>query len=75
MSTDGSEDWPGAWEFESRITDLEGIEVYVCIKVPRRATWRESGDLPPVMALGVTAYSAAQEAMASVADIKGRPPF
>lgn len=75
MSTDGSEDWPGAWEFESRATDLDGIEVRVTVTVPRRATWRGSGDLPPVTALSTVAYQAATEAVHSVTEIKGRPPF
>lgn len=75
MSTDGSEDWPGCWVFECSITDLEGIEVEVRIKVPRRATWRPSGDLPSVTSLGSIARAAADDAMNSIAEIKGRPPF
>lgn len=72
---DGSEDWPGAWTFESRATDLEGIKVRVVVTVPRRATWRESGDLPPVTALSTVAYEAAADAVTRISEIKGRPPF
>jgi hypothetical protein len=75
VSDDGSEDWPGAWTFKCSTVDLDGIEVEVRITVPRRATWRSSGDLPPVTALGAVAQATADDAMKSIADIKGRPPF
>lgn len=75
MNDDGSIGSPGAWKFESRVTDLEGIEVHVSITVPLRATWGPGGELPPVTAIGSIAQSVANSAVEEIAEARNQVPF